>query len=155
MCVCERHSMTVWGNHIWITTDEWWQTEIGPGWCQLKMCHPSSPSFSLFVCSFIYLDSALHSCRNTQLALIDGKAYCGPFLWQTPSMLILLFYRAIFLIPSGIISGWEPRTGSASQFFTMNQSKSQSINIIINWIGIRKICPIFLYTLHRSLFPLL
>lgn len=146
--------MTVWGNHIWITTDEWWQTEIGPGWCQLKMCHPSSPSFSLFVCSFIYLDSAPHSCRNTQLALIDGKAYCGPFLWQTPSMLILLFYRATFLIPSGIISGWEPRTGSVSQLLRMNQSKSQSINIIVNWIGIRKNCPNFFYNLHHSLFSI-
>ncbi len=120
ICVCERHSMTVWGNHIWITTDERWQTEIGLGWCQLKMCHPSSPSLSLPL--YIYIRLRVHAeTRNWHLLM--EKPIVAHFFDKHPQCWYIFFYRATFLIPSGIISGWELRTGSVSQYLGMKQSK--------------------------------
>lgn len=120
ICVCERHSMTVWGNHIWITTDERWQTEIGLGWCQLKMCHPSSPSLSLPL--YIYIRLRVHAeTRNWHLLM--EKPIVAHFFDKHPQCWYIFFYRATFLIPSGIILGWEPRTGSVSQYLGVKQSK--------------------------------
>lgn len=60
-----------------------------------------SSVLSLFVSSFIYLYSAPRSCRNSQLAFIDGKAYCGPFLSNTLSVDTSFFVELHFWSPQG------------------------------------------------------
>lgn len=51
------------------------------------------------------------------------KSLLWPISFKHPQCWYIFFCRATFLIPSGIISGWEPRTGSVSQYLGMKQTK--------------------------------
>lgn len=50
ICVCVRATHWQLGkSHLNHNRRAWWQTEIAPWWCQLKMCHPSFPSLFFYI----------------------------------------------------------------------------------------------------------
>lgn len=84
------------------------------------MCHPSFSSLSLPL--YIYIRLRVHAeTRNWHLLM--EKPIVAHFFDKHPQCWYIFFYRATFLIPSGIISGWEPRIGSVSQYLGIKRSK--------------------------------
>ncbi len=82
-----------------------------------------SSVLSLFVSSlYIYIRLRVHAeTRNWHLLM--EKPIVAHFFDKHPQCWYIFFYRATFLIPSGIISGWEPRIGSVSQYLGIKWSK--------------------------------